>query len=164
MFSRLHVRLIVAFAVFGGISSSGLGDESKMLTPESIDLKATQSGDEWRKWESIANIEGMSPGRERLTSLVANDHDAWVGTSGGRLLTRHGGKWILQGQLKRIQITGIAVEGEHKVWLSTSDGIRRLERKAGQPWQVKEFRYYYWIASFLASRQLGRCQTAQTGR
>ena len=35
------------------------------------------------------------------------------------------------------------MEGADKVWLSTSDGIRRLERDGDQPWQVREFRYYY---------------------
>ena len=29
------------------------------------------------------------------------------------------------------------------MWLSTSDGIRRLEKDGDQPWQVTEFRYYY---------------------
>ena len=87
------------------------------------------------------NIEGAV--NERITALMANGSDIWVGTCVGRLLTQHDNKWILQGQLKGIQITGIAVEGTDKVWLSTSDGIRRLEREGDQPWQVSEFRYYY---------------------
>jgi hypothetical protein len=49
----------------------------------------------------------------------------------------------LQGQLNGIQITGIAVGGAKKVWLSTSDGVRRLAREKDEPWQVTEFRNYY---------------------
>ena len=137
------MRLIVAFAVCGGISSSTLGNEPKTLIPTAIELKATPCGDGWTRWETIGDIEGALAYRERITALVANGSDVWLGTSYGRLLTRHENKWILQGQLKGIQITGIAIEGADKVWLSTSDGIRRLERDGDQPWQVKEFRYYY---------------------
>lgn len=141
MFSKFHVRLIVAFAVCCGVTGSSLGDEPKTLVPTSIELKATPCGDGWKRWDSIGRIEGMF--RERITALVANDGDVWVGTSYGRLLTQQNDGWILQGRLDGIQITGIAVESADKVWLSTSDGIRRLEKDGDQPWQVKEFRYYY---------------------
>jgi hypothetical protein len=115
--------VVLPFALSGGMLGSAMGAELNTLTPESIDLKATRCGSGWRKWESIGNIEGMSPGREQLTSLAATDHDVWVGTSRGRVLTLRGDNWSLQGQLKGIQITGIAVDGPDKVWISTSDGI-----------------------------------------
>ena len=67
----------------------------------------------------------------------------WVGTSHGRLLSRQDNQWTLQGTLKGIQITGIAFEGSDKVWLSTSDGIRRLDRADERTWKVSEFREYY---------------------
>jgi len=135
--------LTLAFAVCGGLAQVTAADEPTTLTPESIDLKATPCGDGWRKWESIGNIEGPVAHRERITALAANDSDVWVGTSRGRLLTQRGNEWILQGQLEGVQITGIAVEGVDKVSISTSDGIRRLEREKDEPWQVKEYRYYY---------------------
>jgi hypothetical protein len=49
----------------------------------------------------------------------------------------------LQGQIQGVQITGIAVDGDGRVWLSTSDGIRRLERDEQEHWKVRDFRNYY---------------------
>lgn len=141
VFCKSYVRFIVAFAVSGGITGSTLGDEPKTLVPTAIELKSTPCGEGWKRWDAIGRIDGMF--RERITALVSNDGDVWVGTSYGRLLTQQKDGWILQGRLDGIQITGIAVEGAEKVWLSTSDGIRRLEKDGDQPWQVKEFRYYY---------------------
>jgi hypothetical protein len=141
MFSKFHVRLIVAFALCGGMTSSALGDDPKTLVPATIELKATPCGDGWKRWEGIGNIEGAV--NERITALVANGSDVWVGTCFGRLLTQQNDGWISQGHLKGVQITGIAVAGVDKVWLSTSDGIQRMEKDGDEPWQVKEFRYYY---------------------
>jgi ligand-binding sensor domain-containing protein len=143
MFPNSHVRLIVAFVVCGGVNSSVLGDNPTALVSTAIELSAEPCGNGWKLWQNIGDIEGAVAHRERITALVGKGSDVWVGTSFGRLLTRHDNEWRLQGQLKGIQITGIAVEGANNVWLSTSDGIRRLERKKDQPWQVKEYRYYY---------------------
>jgi len=123
--------------------SSALAEDPKTLTPTAIELKAEPCGDGWTRWESIGNVEGAMTYRERITALAANGSEIWVGTSIGRLLTRQEEKWTLQGRLDGIQITGITVETAGKVWLGTSDGIRRLDRNEDQPWQVTEFRYYY---------------------
>lgn len=143
MLSDFHVRWTVVFVVCSGIgiNCSTLGEEPKTFAPTTIELKATPCGDNWKRWESIGRIEGMF--RERITALATNDGDVWVGTSNGKLLTQRENGWILQCQLKGIQITGIAVEGTDKVWLSTSDGIRRLERGGDEHWQAQRFRYYY---------------------
>ncbi len=84
MFPKFHVRLIVAFVICGGFTSSGLGDEPKTLVPTAIDLKATPCGDGWTRWETIGDIEGAVAYRERITALVANGSDVWLGTSYGR--------------------------------------------------------------------------------
>jgi hypothetical protein len=51
-------------------------------------------------------------------------------------------KWTLQAELKGVQITGIAFETADKLWLSTSDGIRRLSRDK-EIGQLEEYRQYY---------------------
>jgi hypothetical protein len=141
MLVKVKMRWALVLVACVGVAGAALGKEPKTLVPTTIELKATPCGDGWRRWDSIGRIEGMF--RERITALVVNDGDVWVGTSDGRLLTHQNDGWILQGRLDGTQITGIAVEGADKVWLSTSDGIRRLEKDGDQPWQVNEFRYYY---------------------
>lgn len=141
MISKYHVRSLLTFIVICCVASPSLGDEPESLVPTIIELNATSCGSGWKRWESIGRIEGMF--RERITSLVSNDGDVWVGTSYGRLLTQQKDGWTLQGRLDGVQITGIAIGGSDEVWLSTNDGIRRLERDGKQPWQVKEFRHYY---------------------
>jgi hypothetical protein len=143
MVRKSLVRMALAFAVFGGLLGPALAEDPKTLTPTAIELKSEPCGDGWTRWDSIGNVEGAMTYRERITALAANDNDIWVGTSYDRLLNRHEDKWTLQGRLDGIQITGIAVESASKVWLSTSDGIRRLEREADQPWRINEFRDYY---------------------
>lgn len=122
-------------AVFSGLLGPALAEDPKTLAPTAIELKSEPCGDGWTRWDSIGNAEGVVTYRERITALAANQDDIWVGTSYGRLLTRQEDKWTLQGRLDGIQITGIALENAGKVWLSTSDGIRRLERDADEPWR-----------------------------
>ena len=64
----------------------------------------------------IGNIEGVVAHRERLTALAAQGDDVWVGTSHGRLLSRQGTQWSLEGTLKGIQITGIGVGSGSVEW------------------------------------------------
>lgn len=118
-------------------------EEATLLSPEKLDLKSEPCGDGWQVWSGIGDLEGAVTYRERITALSAHVNDVWAGTSHGRLLTHSAKRWVLQGQLKGIQVTGIAVENADKVWLSTSDGIRRLDREGQQPWKVTEFREYY---------------------
>jgi hypothetical protein len=125
------------------ISGSSLAEEAIVFTPKSITLNAKPCGQGWQEWECIANIEGLVAARERIASLSAGTSgDVWVGTSHGRLLSMVDGKWTLQAHLTGIQITGIAFDGPEKVWLSTSDGIRRLDREK-ESWKLKEYRTYY---------------------
>jgi hypothetical protein len=114
-----------------------------MITPRAIEPPRKAVSDGWVEWGSLADLNGMMSYRERITSLARGHGETiWVGTSHGRLLSFDSQRWMLQAALDRLQITGIAVESEQKVWLSTSDGIRRLEAAGGQ-WKLTEFREYY---------------------
>jgi hypothetical protein len=142
---RRMIRKILAgtLAIIVLVATSSRADETITLTPASIELTSTPCGDGWKRWDGIGDAEGAVAYRERLTALAAQDGDVWIGTSQGRVLSRHETKWTLQGTLPGIQITGIAFEGADKVWLSTSDGVRRLDRAEKQTWKVSEYREYY---------------------
>lgn len=125
--------------------TSGLisAEEPTTFTPEPIALNTKPCGKDWKEWEVISNPRGVVSHRERLTSIHAdNAGGIWVGTSWGRLLSWANNKWILQANFKNVEITGIAVESPEKVWLSTSDGIRRLDRDK-DAWKLTEYRTYY---------------------
>jgi hypothetical protein len=72
----------------------------------------------------------------------------WVGTSAGRLLSRQDNQWTLQGTFTGIQVTGIAFAGSDKVWLSTSDGIRRLDRADERNWKVSDYPLIWRFLAF----------------
>ena len=135
--------LACALVIALSISTVSRADDPITLTPATIELTSTPCGDGWKRRDGIGNVEGAVAYRERLTALAAQEGDVWVGTSHGRLLSRQGNQWTLQGTLNGIQITGIAFEGSDKVWLSTSDGIRRLDRADERTWKVTEYREYY---------------------
>lgn len=119
-------------------------EEPTRLVPQQIELEASPISDGWKQWGDIGDPRaGAVSHRERITALHADQNNVWVGTSRGRLLTQRAEEWILQGHLKGVQITGIAVESPDKVWLSTSDGIRQLEREKDKAWNVREYRHYY---------------------
>ena len=80
-------------------------EEATLLSSEKLDLKNEPCGDGWQVWSGIGDLEGAVTYRERITALIAHANDVWVGTSGGRLLTSSDGGWVLQGQLKGIQVT-----------------------------------------------------------
>jgi ligand-binding sensor domain-containing protein len=130
-------------AVTLSLANSSEADDVLTLTAAAIEMTSAGSGDGWYRWNSIGDIDGGVAYRERLTSLSACENAVWVGTSYGRLLSRQDNQWTLQGTLQGIQITGIAFEGSDKVWLSTSDGIRRLDRAEKQTWKVSVYRDYY---------------------
>lgn len=132
-----------AFAIIVLVATLSTADDTITLTPTTIEITSTPCGDGWKQWDAIGNIEGAVAYRERLTALAAQSHDVWVGTSHGRLLSRYDNQWTLQGTLKGIQITGIAFEGPDKVWLSTTDGIRRLDQADERTWKVGDYREYY---------------------
>lgn len=125
------------------LAASSRADDTITLTPTTIEMTSKPCGDGWKQWESIGNIKGAVAYRERLTSLAAHENAVWVGTSHGRLLCRQDNQWTLQGALQGVQVTGITFEGSDKVWLSTSDGIRRLDRADEQTWKVSDYRDYY---------------------
>jgi len=128
------VCLVTAFA---------LADEPTDFGPLPISLSPTPCGEGWREWQGISNIKESWAERERITSLSAGtSNEVWVGTSHGRLLSLAGDQWTLQAHLKNVQITGISPQGTDRVWLSTSDGIRRLDRE-NERWRLKVFRTYY---------------------
>jgi ligand-binding sensor domain-containing protein len=66
----------------------------------------------------------------------------WLGTSQGRVLARSDGQWTLEAQFDA-QVSGIAIEAPGRVWVSTGDGLRRLDRQADNSWQGTAYRTYY---------------------
>jgi hypothetical protein len=69
----LFLPISIIMASFATASA----EEPKSLSPTIIDLNSSPCGDGWKRWDSIGRIEGMF--RERITALVANDGDVWVG-------------------------------------------------------------------------------------
>lgn len=119
-------------------------EKPERLVPQKIDLKSTPLKDGWIQWGTLGDPRiGAVSYRERVTALHGFQNEVWVGTSHGRLLTQSAGEWVLHGHLPQVQITGIAVESPEKLWLSTSDGIRRLDRQPDQSWEVATYRHYY---------------------
>jgi ligand-binding sensor domain-containing protein len=119
--------------------------EPTIIEPKPLELESAPLDNGWQQWQGIGNVEGSISYRERATALAVDlQGNVWVGTSHGRLLSHTDGKWTLQAAFKQdygLQITGIAFQNE-LVWLSTSDGIRRLKRDEAN-WQLTEFPIYY---------------------
>jgi hypothetical protein len=131
--------------VLAWCATAGGGEQtSRVISPQPIDLTRKAVNERWFEWVSIADLKGLVAERERITALSNGEGEAiWVGTSRGRLLTLDADRWTLQAAFgETLQITGIAVESPNTVWLSTSDGIRRLDR-TGNQWKLSEFRHYY---------------------
>lgn len=136
-----RLLLILCFSIATtGILAAG---DPVTLIPKQIDLSSTKIDDTWKSWNGICDFGGTLSLRERITAIVAADNGLWIGTSIGRLLTRSNDEWTSHGTLTGLQITGIAVDGSDKVWLSTSDGIRQLDRSNDSSWKVTEFVTYY---------------------
>jgi Two component regulator propeller len=136
-----HLALVAA--LIPGSSTLVGAEEPKLITPRPIELPRKSVGAGWVEWESLADIHGMVSYRERITSAARGTGETiWIGTSHGRLLSFDGGRWTLQAELARLQITGIAVESDKTVWLATSDGISRLDAADGK-WKLTGFREYY---------------------
>jgi hypothetical protein len=113
------------------------------MRPSPIELPHVDAGDGWTKWEGLADIRGMMGARERLTALALGvGETVWVGTSHGRVLSRDGGRWTLQANIDPTPVTGIAVAPK-AVWLSTGDGVCRLDPADGGGWSLATFREYY---------------------
>ncbi len=115
-------------------------EKPERLVPQKIELKSTPLKDGWVEWTIDREIPDFP---ERINVLAVQGDTLWVGTSFGRLLTRSSEEWIVQAQIQEVQITGIAVESPDKLWLSTSDGIRRLDRQPDQSWEVATYRQYF---------------------
>jgi hypothetical protein len=121
------------------------GEDSAVFTPEPVEIELREC-DGWREWGYRSNDRGGFPGltvpRERISAMaVGMDNDLWVGTDRGRLLALANGKWTIHARLEEVQVTGIAFDAA-KIWLSTSDGIRRLDREQAA-WKMTTFRHYY---------------------
>ena len=115
----------------------------KLIKPRPVALSRTAAGDGWFQWGPIGTLKGFVAHRERITALSSGIGDTiWVGTSHGRLLSSESDRWTLQAELHGLQLTAIAVESPRRIWLSTSDGIRRLE-SADDQWKLTDFRQYY---------------------
>lgn len=123
-------------------------DESPESVPGLVPagVKSLEGG--WKEWTGIT---GGIFHHELITSLsIDGVGDLWVGTSRGRVLTRSGTVWQIQARLDA-QVTAVAVETPSRVWFSTSDGIRRLDRVKTNSWRVTAFRIYYQGESGLVS-------------
>ena len=132
-----------ALAIIVLVATSSSTDDPITLTPAPIELTSTPCDGGWKRWDTTTDIDRGFSDEERITALVAHENDVWVGTRFGRLLSRQGSQWTLQGTIQGVQVTGITFEGSDKVWLSTSDGIRRLGRTDEQTWKVSDYRDYY---------------------
>lgn len=127
----------------GWMGGGALAEDVTRYTPQPIELKAIPHGPQWQAWEGIANIEGFVGGRERITALESDgEGNVWVGTRHGRLLSQAHDRWTLQADLGTVQVTGVALEGADTIWLSTSEGIRRLDREE-DGWKLTVFPTYY---------------------
>ena len=132
------LTLMLLMATLAGTTVPA-ADKSPESPPGSIGVKPLEG--EWVEWTGITSGEGFHA--ERITSLsIDREGSLWVGTSRGRLLTRSGTTWQLQARLDA-QVTAVAVETRGRVWLSTGDGIRRLDRSETNSWRVAVFRTYY---------------------
>ncbi len=137
---RTILTCIVAMVLTASLRAA---EDVTRISAAPINLGFKSCGEGWREWRGIANPTGAVGWRERITALsVSPSGDLWVGTSHGRLLSMANQSWTLEAHCDRIQITGIACDGKERVWLSTSDGIRCLDKKEGA-WNVKAFRTYY---------------------
>jgi hypothetical protein len=139
----LFRRAIPALLLLGAGAVKGAEDSPKSIKPQPVELTRTAAGEGWFAWGPIASLKGFASYRERITALSSGIGEAiWVGTSHGRLLSFESGRWSMQAQFDRIQLTGIAVESATRIWVSTSDGIRLLDSVDGQ-WKPTEFRDYF---------------------
>jgi hypothetical protein len=112
------------------------------FVPQPIKLESKSSDRGWKEWIGIAGPAGFG-NAEYITSLSSDGQDAvWVGTSRGRVLSRSGAEWMLEAHLDA-HITSVAVQTPSRVWLSTGDGIRLMNRSERNQWQVTAYRIYY---------------------
>jgi hypothetical protein len=89
-------------------------DEPIELVPEPIEFSSTQIDEIWKRWDGIADLEGVITYRERITAIADDKNDLWVGTSRGRLL-RH--TWQTR------QVTTVAgLEDRFRELVKLSDG------------------------------------------
>ena len=120
-----------------------------MFVRQPIQIKSEPRNGGWREWTGVIN------GNEWVSCLHADRQGVlWIGTSVGRVLTRRGEEWGVEVELEP-QVTGVAVESTNRVWLSTGDGIRLLDRQGNNQWRVTPFRTYYQGAPGLVSGGYG---------
>jgi hypothetical protein len=143
MKARVLLRPALLVLTTFGSTTRGGEDSSTLIKPEAAVLSKTAAGDGWLEWGPIGDLKGYVADRERITALSTGAGETiWVGTSRGRLFSGESDKWMLQAKLEDLQLTGIAVESPGIIWLSTNDGIRRLE-SVDDRWKLSVFRQYY---------------------
>lgn len=139
MLACLTLSLLVGPSL---VSRTAFAAEPVTLSFAAVELTAKDVGEGWQVWNEPGDVHGAISYRERNTALAIDAQDVvWVGTSLGRLFRREREVWTTTHLPDHVQITGIAVDG-NTVWLSTSDGIRRLVRNEST-WQLTEYRQYY---------------------
>jgi hypothetical protein len=131
---------------------NGDHDDAVSLLPRPMHLSVSTATKGWRSWQGMGDPNGSPLYAECLTSISADTAGGlWVGTSRGRLfLLDNSGQWTQQANLRTVQITGIAVEGPEKVWLSTNDGLRRLSREGNAAKLTEYHRYYQGHPQFVS--------------
>ncbi len=132
------MRYFVAVLAVAIATSAFAADETTTFAPKPIRFDVKPYDSVWRRWTGIGHFRG----RIRINSIVGNGNEIWIGTSQGKLLSLSNDAWTLQANLESSQITDIAFEGPNRIWLSTSDGIRRLDRQ-NDLWNMSTFRTYY---------------------
>ena len=130
--------LVVLFVIVVSDSLASTAEEPVLLKPTSVNLLLKPLRNEWREWVGVCHHRW-----QRITALsVGQTGEVWVGTSDGRLLSMADDKWVVQAELHGTQIRSIATVVPETVWLSTNEGLRRLDWDKGS-WKLTSFRSYY---------------------
>ncbi len=131
--------LAVTFLMAASSSLALMADEPIDVKPAPVNLLWKPLRNEWREWIGVCDLGW----RKRITALsVGQNGEIWVGTSDGRLLSMADDKWVVQAELPGLQIRSIATVVPETVWLSTNEGLRRLDWNDGL-WKLTSFRNYY---------------------
>ena len=130
--------LVVVFMILVSNSLVITAEEPAELKPSPVNLLSKPMRNEWR--ERVGVCHQRWP---RITALsVGQTGEIWVGTSDGRLLSNLNDNWVVQAELQGTQIRSIATVVAETVWLSTNEGLRRLDWNNGS-WKLTAFRNYY---------------------
>jgi ligand-binding sensor domain-containing protein len=136
--------LILFFLTLLVSLNSLMAEDPERYTPAAIEIKKQPFADKWTEWRVIPEDEPFREDALITSSTLDDVEQLWIGTNTGKLLKYKQGKWTQEVGLRGTQITGIAVSTDI-VWLSTNDGIVRLQhpKENTDSWEVSRSRNYY---------------------